>query len=190
MGSNIFTSACSTFPGIRDEDYFKEGSQAALSQPEPPQPEQPTPWPTYTPWPTLTPYPTLTPLPTPEDPRDTEGYMDDMQEQGDEYRILREQQGDEYTVLRTQQGVEYEDVRLGQGDEYEEAMQGYSDERSAWERDREMAIGGAEGLLKAIFDGHGHTFKGSASGRWFAMSMILLVTLIATVIFQKRKDTV
>jgi hypothetical protein len=190
MGSNIFEGPCRTFPGIKNEDYFTEGGQVALVDPEPGQPEQPTPWPTFTPIPTLTPYPTMTPLPTPQNPADFGDFMDDSQVQGEEYQDLREEQGDEYQDLREAQGEEYQDIREAQGDEYETIMEGYSDERSDWQRDREQAIGGAEGLLKAIFEGHGHTFQGGYVTRWIAMGVILLVTLILTMVFQKRKDTV
>ena len=119
-----------------------------------------------------------------------EAYMDDMQAQGDEYQVMREAQGDDYQDLRLEQGDEYQAVREGQGDEYQEDMETYADARSEWQRDREMAIGGAEGLLKAIFEGHGHTFKGSYTTRWIYMVVILVATLIATMIFQKRKDSI
>ena len=190
MGSGIFTGPCSGFPGILNEDFYSAESRGALAQTEPVQPAQATALPTFTPYPTLTPYPTFTPLPTPEDPANFDAYMDDSQAQGDEYQDLREGQGDEYQDLREQQGDEYQDLREQQGDDYQESSEGYADERSEWQRNREQAIGGAEGMLKSIFEGYGHAFRGSYIGRWVIMSVIALGMLILIIIFQKRKDTV
>ena len=190
MGSPIYTGPCRTFPGIENPDYYTDDGRAALTQPKPEQPEQPTPYPTLTPYPTPTPYPTMTPLPTPENPADFDGYMDDMQDQGDEYQTIREEQGDEYQDAREQQGEEYRDLREGQGDEYQETMEGYADDRSEWQRNRESAIGGAEGTLKAIFDGQNRAFKGHYASRWISMCLILVGTIVLTIVFQRRKDSV
>jgi len=143
-----------------------------------------------TPLPTLTPYPTLTPLPTPENPADMDAYMDDMQAQGDEYQEMRERQGDEYRDLREQQGDEYQEMREGQGDEYEAQMSEYADARAEWQRSREQAIGGAEGILKSIFEGYGRAFRGSYVSRWITMCVICFGLLILILVFQKRKDVV
>jgi pSer/pThr/pTyr-binding forkhead associated (FHA) protein/ABC-type multidrug transport system ATPase subunit len=190
MGSRIFTGPCSEFPGIMNDDYYTGDARAALAQEEPAQQEQPTPRPTLTPLPTLTPYPTMTPLPTPSNPADFGDYMDEMQAQGDEYQDLRELQGDEYQDLRELQGDDYQDVREEQGDEYEDAMSGYADDRADWQRNRKQAIGGAEGMLKSIFEGYGRAFRGSYVTRWATMSVILVGLLILIIGFQKRKDTV
>jgi hypothetical protein len=151
MGSNIFTGPCRDFPGIMNDDYYTDDARTTLAQPDPTQPEQPTPWPTFTPIPTLTPYPTMTPLPTPS---------------------------------------KYQDVREEQGDKYEAAMEEYADDRAEWQRNREQAIGGAEGMLKSIFEGYGHAFRGGCSERWSIMGLIMVGLLILIVVFQKRKDTV
>jgi hypothetical protein len=190
MGPHIFEGVCRDFPGILNDDYYTEEARAALTQGEPVQPGQPTPYPTFTPFPTMTPYPTMTPLPTPENPADFDGYMDEMEEQGDQYQDLRQQQGDEYQDLRERQGDEYRDLRETQGDEHEGAMEGYADERTEWQRDREQAIAGAEGMLKSIFESYGHAFQGHTASRWVTMCIIMAGVLGLIVVFQKRKDVV
>ncbi|MGD9002288.1 MAG: hypothetical protein PVF04_06450, partial [Anaerolineae bacterium] len=186
----IFTGPCEDFPGILNDDYYTGDAQAALAQGEPTQPEQPTPYPTFTPLPTTTPYPTMTPLPTPANPADFGAYMDDMEAQGDEYQDLRQAQGDEYQDLRQAQGDVYRDLRGEQGDEHEDAMEAYADDRSDWQRDREQAIAGAEGMLKSIFESYGHTFQGNYVSRWINMSLIMVGLLGLIVAFQRRKDAV
>jgi ABC-type multidrug transport system ATPase subunit/pSer/pThr/pTyr-binding forkhead associated (FHA) protein len=190
MGSRIFEGACRDFPGILNDDYYTDQARAALVREEPIQPGQPTAQPTFTPYPTLTPYPTMTPLPTPENPADFDAYMDEMELQGDEYQELRQQQGDEYQDLRQQQGDEYRDLREGQGDEHEVAMEGYADDLTEWQQDREQAIGGAEGMLKSIFESYGHAFQGRTESRWITMSIIMAGVLGLIVFFQRRKDVV
>jgi pSer/pThr/pTyr-binding forkhead associated (FHA) protein/ABC-type multidrug transport system ATPase subunit len=214
MGAQVFSGPCGDFPGILNPDFYTDESSAALAQTEPPQPGQATPWPTFTPYPTLTPYPTptpyptFTPLPEPAKPGlfgqgggDFEQYQEDMKAQGEEYQALREQQGEEYQQLREEQGdeyrslseeqgSEYQDLREQQGDEFESSMEDYGDARSDWQRNREQAIGGAEGLLKALFEGYGHAFRGSYIGRWLISSAIGAGLLVLIVVFQKRKDTV
>ena len=69
-------------------------------------------------------------------------------------------------------------------------MEGYADDRSDWQRNREQAIGGAEGTLKAIFDGQNGAFKGTYVSRWINMCLILLGTVVLAVMFQRRKDSV
>lgn len=173
MGSAIFTGPCSRFPGILNDDYYSEEAKQALARPEPVQPEQPTPYPSPTP------YPTPTPLPTPSNPADFEAYMDDMRAQGDTYQDAQEEQGNTY-----------QDIREAQGDEYEAAMEAYSDEFADWQQTREQAIGGAEGLLKSIFETYGRTFRGHYATRWVNLSMIIVVTMVLIVVSQKRKDAV
>jgi ABC-type multidrug transport system ATPase subunit len=190
MGSRIFEGACREFPGILNDDYYTEEARAALTRGEPTQPGQPTPYPTFTPYPTLTPYPTMTPLPTPENPAEFDAYMEDMEEQGDAYQDLRQQQGDAYQDLRQRQGDEYRDLRESQGDEHEGSMEGYADERTEWQRDREQAIAGAEGMLKSIFESYGHAFQGGTVSRWLTMCIIMVGVLGLIVVFQKRKDVV
>ncbi|MGD2143571.1 MAG: ATP-binding cassette domain-containing protein, partial [Anaerolineae bacterium] len=173
MGPSVFTGPCSRFPGILNDDYYTGEAKQTLAQPEPVKPEQPTPHPT------LTPYPTLTPLPTPSNPADFDAYMDDMQAQGDEYQSLREAQGEDY-----------QDMRGQQGDEYEAAMEVYSDDFAEWQQSREQAIGGAEGMLKGIFETYGQTFRGRYTTRWFSMLVIIASTMLLIIVSQKRKDPV
>ncbi len=190
MGSRIFRGPCQDFPGVLNEDFYTEEAKEALRREEPTQPAQPTPYPTFTPWPTLTPYPTMTPLPTPANPADFGDYMDDMGDQGEEYQDLRQDQGDQYQDVRQVQGDTYRDLREEQGDEHEEAMEAYADDRSDWQRDREQAIGGAEGMLKSIFESYGHAFQGNYVSRWFRMVLIMVGLLGMILVFQKRKDAV
>jgi ABC-type multidrug transport system ATPase subunit/pSer/pThr/pTyr-binding forkhead associated (FHA) protein len=190
MGSRMFEGGCTDFPGILNDDYYTEEARAALTRREPTQPDQPTPYPTFTPYPTLTPYPTMTPFPTPADPANFDAYMEDMEAQGDEYQDLRQQQGDEYQDLRELQGEEYRNLREIQGDEHEGAMEGYADERSEWQRDREQAVAGGEGMLKSIFESYGHAFQGKTTSRWLTMSLIMAGVLALIITFQKRKDVV
>ena len=173
MGPRIFTGPCSRFPGILNDDYYSEEAKQALAQPEPVQPEQPTPYPSPTP------YPTPSPLPTPSNPADFEAYMDDMQDQGDAYQDRREEQG-----------RVYQDLREDQGDEYQAAMEAYSDEFADWQQTREQAIGGAEGLLKAMFETYGPLFRGHYATRWVNLSAIIAVTVVLIIASQKRKDAV
>ena len=173
MGAEIFTGPCRKFPGIMNDDYYTADAKQALAQPEPVKPQQPTPYPTFTP------YPTPTPLPTPSNPADFGAYMDDMQTQGDAYQDRREEQGEAY-----------QDIREAQGDDFEAAMEGYSDEFSDWQQTREQAIGGAEGLLKAIFETYGQVFRGHYTRRWLNMIMIIAVTMVLITASQKRKDAV
>ena len=114
--------------------------------------------------------------------------MEELQVQGDEYQDSREQQGEKYQDLMQEQGSEYEDVRQAQGDEYSEKMKAYADERTEWERNREKAIGGAEGLLKAIFENQGQAFRGSYTSHWIIMGTTMLVMLGIIILLQKRKD--
>jgi hypothetical protein len=117
-------------------------------------------------------------------------YMARRQDQGDEYQELREQQGDYFQDLRQQQGDEYQDRRQFQGDEYADAMEEYGDDKADWQRERERAIQGAEGLLKSIFENYGQTIKGNVGTRWAAMGGIMLVLIGLIIFFQKRKDVV
>ena len=116
--------------------------------------------------------------------------MDDMQAQGDAYQDLREEQGEAYQDTREEQGEAYQDMRETQGDEFEAAMEEYSDTFSDWQQSREQAIGGAEGLLKSMFETYGQTFRGHYTRRWLNMSIIIAVTMVLITISQKRKDAV
>ncbi len=189
MGSAIFET-CSDFPGILSADFYDDGAQMALSQPEPVEPLTPTPYPSPTPYSSPTPYPTFTPYPTPSNPQDMGDYMARREDQGDEYQDMREQQGDEFQDLRQQQGDEYQDRRQSQGDEYADEMERYGDGKADWQRERERAIQGAEGLLKSIFENYGQTIKGSVATRWAAMAAIMVVLIGLIILFQKRKDVV
>jgi hypothetical protein len=99
-------------------------------------------------------------------------------------------QGDAYQDRREEQGEAYQEIREAQGDDFEAAMEGYSDEFSDWQQTREQAIGGAEGLLKAIFETYGQVFGGHYTRRWLNMIMIIAVTMVLITASQKRKDAV
>jgi len=206
MGASIF-SDCADFPGILSDDFYDEKAQAAIVNSEPVEPEQPTPYPypTAYPSPTALPTPTLlpslTPYPTPSDPREMDAYMDQRQEQGNEYQdsILgqfdgyREDskaQGADYSEVRTAQGDEYAELREVQGDEYSSAMTVYGDERAEWQESREKAINSAEAVLGSIYDNFQQAFRGTVIGRWAIMGTIMSVLLVAMLVFQKRKDVV
>ncbi len=206
MGASIF-SDCADFPGILSDDFYDEKAQAAIVNSEPVEPEQPTPYPypTAYPSPTALPTPTLlpslTPYPTPSDPREMDAYMDQRQEQGNEYQdsILgqfdgyREDskaQGADYSEVRTAQGDEYAELREVQGDEYSSAMTVYGDERAEWQESREKAINSAEAVLGSIYDNFQQAFRGTVIGRWAIMGTIMSVLLVAVLVFQKRKDVV
>ena len=81
-------------------------------------------------------------------------------------------------------------MREAQGDEYADQMTAYGDAKADWQRKRERAIQGAEGLLKSVFDNYGRTFKGSITSRWVAMILITLVLLIFIILYQKRRDVI
>lgn len=206
MGVSIFTD-CADFPGILSEDFYDANVQAVITDPEPIEPEQltPFPYPTAYPSPTALPTPTLlpslTPYPTPSDPTEMNTYMDQRQEQGNEYQdsILgqfdgyREEskaQGVEYSDVRTEQGDEYAERREVQGDEYADAMTVYGDERAEWQESREKAINSAEAVLGSIYDNFQQAFRGSVVGRWTIMVAIMIVLMVAVLVFQKRKDVV
>ncbi len=172
MGSAMFQE-CASFPGIRGKDFYDAKAQLALSQPEPVKPLSPTPYPSPTP------FPSPTPLATPNNPQGFSQYMDDMQQQGAAYQDARERQGSEY-----------QDQREQQGDEYADAMTTYGDAKADWQRAREQAIQSAEGMMKAIVQNYGRTFKGAVTTRWFAMGTIMVVLFGLIYFFMKRKDVV
>jgi ABC-type multidrug transport system ATPase subunit/pSer/pThr/pTyr-binding forkhead associated (FHA) protein len=118
--------------------------------------------------PTPTPYPTLTPYPKPSSSRQMDAYMQRLEAQGQTYQDLRQQQGDEY----------------------QEQMVAFGDQKADWERQREGAIRGAEGMLKSVFQDYGQAFKGKVGPRWATMGVIMAVLLVVIVILQKRKDNV
>jgi hypothetical protein len=154
----------------------------------------------------------MTPYPTPQNPQDMGGYMDDREAQGDDYQAIREDQGDEYQDIRQAQGDEYQDQRQAQGDqyadqrqtqgdqyqsqreaqgdEYADQMEIWGEDKAEWQRSREKAIQGAEGMLKSIFENYGTTFKGTVATRWAAMGAIMAGLVILIIVFQKRKDVV
>jgi hypothetical protein len=121
----------------------------------------------------------MTPLPTPANPQDMGQYMDDSKEQGEEYAKLRQEQGDQY-----------QQDRESQGDEYEGAVTQWGEDKGDWEENRQKSIGGAEGLLKGVFEAYGHAFQGSYVSRWAWMSGIMAVLLAAVILFQRAKDTI
>jgi hypothetical protein len=106
-------------------------------------------------------------------------YMDDSRDQGDEYQSQRQAQGDEYQAQRE-----------GQGDAYADAMKAYGDDKEEWTRNREQAIKGAEGLLKAVFRLNSRSFRGNVLTRWVWMTVIMVVLIGLIVFFQKRKDVI
>ncbi len=206
MGASIFT-ACADFPGILSEDFYDVNAQAAIANPEPVEPAQPTPYPypTAYPSPTALPTPTLlpslTPYPTPSNPRDMDSYMDLREEQGQEYQdsILgqfdgyredSQEQGAEYSTVRTGQGDQYAALREAQGDEYAAAMTAYGDERAEWQESREKAINSAEAVLGSIYDNFQQAFGGTVVGRWTIMGVIMAALMGLVLVFQKRKDVV
>jgi ABC-type multidrug transport system ATPase subunit/pSer/pThr/pTyr-binding forkhead associated (FHA) protein len=155
MGPAMFET-CLDFPGVQNEDFYTQQARADLNRPAPAKPLKPTP------------YPTLTPLPTPATPQDMGPYMEDSQEQGQEYADLREEQGDAYENAVTQWG----------------------EDKGDWEENRQKSISGAEGLLKGVFESYGHAFQGAYVSRWAWMSGIIVVLLAAVILFQRAKDTI
>jgi hypothetical protein len=172
MGSAIF-ERCAEFPGILNEEFYDEPARQALAMTVPLEPVKPTALPSPTP------YPSPTPLPTPGDPASLGAYTDDSRDQGTEYQDRRQEQGDEYQAQRE-----------AQGDAYADAMKAYGDAKEDWTRNREQAIKGAEGLLKAVYKGNFRSFKGVVVTRWAAMCAIMAVLLGMIVFFQKRKDVI
>lgn len=172
MGKQIFTDCY--FPGIRNPEFYNPEAQAALSAPKPAEP------PTFTPYPTLTPYPTFTPIPKPA------GLFADMES----YQNKLRQQGEQYEKLRQAQGQEYEEIRNAQGEEYRRVSLDYGEELREWEADREKAVRGAEGKIKAIYENFERAFRGTVESRWLAMIGLAAVFFVLAVIFQKRKDVI
>ncbi|MFZ1628303.1 MAG: hypothetical protein WAV70_05165, partial [Anaerolineae bacterium] len=126
----------------------------------------------------------------PNDPSKLDAYMDDSREQGRKYQDRRQVQGDEYQAQREAQGNEYQDARQQQGDEYAAAMETWGDQKADWERERQRAVKGAEGMLKNIFDNYGRAFKGTVASRWLAMTIVMIVLVGLIVFFQRQKDVV
>ena len=205
MGIQMFEQCY--FPGIQNPDFYDEETKRQLAEEEPGKPPTPTPYPTFTPYPTLTPvptltpYPTLTPPPAPESPVDQpayqdllqeqgEEYQDLRQEQGDEYQKLREEQGDVYTVVREEQGNEYQDLRESQGEEYQDESETWGEDLRDWESEREKAVQGAEGMIDSIYSDYQPAFEAKVEISWLALTIISIVVLGLTTIFQKRKDVI
>ncbi|MBK7202376.1 FHA domain-containing protein [Candidatus Amarolinea dominans] len=189
MGATIFET-CSAFPGIQSADFYDDKARTQLAAVEPQKPVSPTPYPSPTPVWSPTPYPSPTPLPQPSDPSKLDAYMDDSREQGRKYQDRRQVQGDEYQAQREAQGNEYQDARQQQGDEYAAAMETWGDQKADWERERQRAVKGAEGMLKNIFDNYGRAFKGTVASRWLAMTIVMIVLVGLIVFFQRQKDVV
>ncbi len=172
MGSAIFET-CTKFPGILSDEFYDDNAKTELARAAPVEPENPTPYPSPTP------HPSPTPLPQPSDPAKMEEYMDASRDQGDEYQSLRQAQGDEYQAQRE-----------GQGDAYADAMKAYGDDKEEWTRNREQAVKGAEGLLKAVFRNFYRSFRGNVFTRWAWMTVIIVVLVGLIIFFQKRKDVI
>ncbi len=205
MGIQMFDQCY--FPGIQNPDFYDETTKQQLAEEEPEKPPTPTPYPTFTPYPTLTPVPTLTPYPTltpppqPGSPADQpayqdllqeqgEEYQDLRQEQGDEYQKLREEQGDVYTIIREDQGNEYQDLRESQGEEYQDESETWGEDLRDWESEREKAVQGAEGMIDSIYGDYKPAFEAKVEVSWLALTIISVVVLGLTTIFQKRKDVI
>ena len=195
------------FPGIQNPDFYDEETKQQLEEEEPEKPPTPTPYATFTPYPTLTPVPTLTPYPTltppaaPSSPADQPAYQDLLkeqgeeyrdlrQEQGDEYQKLREDQGDEYTILRESQGDDYQELREGQGEEFQDESEEWGEDLRDWESEREKAVQGAEGMIGSIYGDYQPAFEANVGLSWLALTIISIVVLGLTTIFQKRKDVI
>ena len=206
LGINIF-SRCTSFPGILSPDYYDAQVAQLVQGAAPVEPDQPTAYayPTRLPSPTPLPTPTLMPSPTPYNMPSNQSlmqeYMDQRQEQGDEYQAVilgqfdeyrddSQEQGLYYSDLLTSQGDNYAEMRQQQGEEYQAAMQQYGNQRSGYEEARQKAIMSAEAVLEMIYDNFGQAFRGTVLGRWFNLSLIMAVLMVLLVYFQKRKDII
>jgi ABC-type multidrug transport system ATPase subunit len=171
MGQQMFEHCY--FPGILSTDFYNAQVQSQLSAPEPAKPQTPTPYPTFTP------YPTPKPLPTP-------GMLDDQ----NAYAQQREQQGQRYQQRREEQGEEYRHLTEQQFSDYQDRMEDYGESLRTWQSDREKAVRGAEGMIDGIYKQYKPALEGDVEQGWLALSIISLVILVLTLVFQKRKDVV
>jgi hypothetical protein len=188
MGTQMFEQCY--FPGILDPDFYDEETRASLAEEEPLKPPTPTPYPTLTPLPTLTPYPTLTPPPTPQSQAEQPAYAELREKQGEEYEDLRLEQGDDYADLMREQGDEYQNIREAQGEEYQEESEEWGENLRDWESEREKAVRGAEGMIDSIYGSYKPALTADVEQSWLALSIISIVVLGLTLVFQKRKDVI
>jgi len=189
LGSNIFTR-CAGFPGILSPDAYDAAARCALAQPAPTQPVQPTRLPTPSPLPTPTPLPSLVPLSPPPNPRAVNDFVAQSQTQSEQYFKARLAQLADYNDAGQSQLQAYLDDLKAQGDEYSEAVSRYGDERSEWEKNRQKAIGSAEGTHDFVNTKYRRAFRGTVAGRWGALLAIMAGLLAIILIFQKLKDEV
>ncbi len=203
LGPSIFNS-CNTIPGILSGDFYDAPAQAALAQPGPQKPVEPTSIPSPTAIPSPTPMPSPTAYPTPTQlPQgyDMQAYMEDVSEQKEEYFDDRIEQLNDYQEeikditndwadQQSEQMEVYADESKGQFEVFADEMEIYGDELAAWEKERQSAIGAAESLLETIFKNYGRSFKGSVFGRWIIIGAICLAEFILILIFVQRKDVV
>jgi len=206
MGSHLF-ERCTGIPGLYSKSFYDEKAKTALAQEVPQKPVEPTGLPTLTPHPTLTPLPTVTPLatftPIPAlgvgPYSDLPSYMAASQEQMRTYYDQRSQQENEYSNLAKDQLEIYLDQQKQQGEAlandsksqfsaYADEMEIYGEQKSAWEKDRQKAISGAEVMLKLIIDDFRPSLEGSIVNRWGFLTGLNVVMLLMIVFFQKRKD--
>ena len=171
MGKQMFELCY--FPGIRSTDYYDETTRAQLDAEEPQKPPTPTPLPTFTP------YPTPKPPPTP-------GMLDDQAA----YSRKRERQAQEYQDKREQQGEDYRKQTEQQFSDYQDESELYGEDLLDWQSDREKAVRGAEGMIDGIYESYKFALESDVKQAWLALSIISIVVLALTLVFQKRKDVI
>lgn len=203
LGASIFND-CNTMPGILSADFYDSPAQAALAQPGPLKPIEPTSIPSPTAIPSPTPLPSPTSYPTPTalpQSQNVEQYMDDTAEQQEEYFDERIEQLDDYQEEikeitsdwadeQSDQMEIYAEESKEQFEDYADDMELYGDELAAWEKERQSAIGAAESLLTTIYDNYGRAFKRSAFYRWVILGFISFAEFVLILIFIRRKDVV
>ena len=59
-----------------------------------------------------------------------------------------------------------------------------------WESGREKAVEGAEGMMGSIYGDYTPAFEANVGLSWLALSIISIVVLGLTMVFQKRKDVI
>jgi len=205
MGANMFTQ-CLEYPGILSRKNLTDAAKAALDQPEPEQPEQPSTLPSPTPLPTPKPMdapevPYLYLSDPPSDPTQLEAYLREMQFQTqskvndygkdiDDFAEKSREQADSYSQKIKDQMQDYSEGARQQIEEYQNQMKDYSELRANWEKDRQRAISSQEGIMAQNFDNFSLYFSGSILYRWGLLILLTSISFIATVIFQKRKDII
>ncbi len=95
-----------------------------------------------------------------------------------------------YTVIREEQGDEYQELREGQGEEYQDESETWGENLRDWESEREKAVQGAEGMIDSIYGDYKPAFEAKVEVSWLALTIISIVVLGLTTIFQKRKDVI